>query len=108
MLGRISSSRMFVWMCVLLLGRAGMTNAYWYGECVRDPGQWALPDNHELDCSLRQLTLTHSVDLLGRVTVVRSPPPFSPPTHPLHLPPASSTSLLLSLSFSSLRSVPAP
>jgi hypothetical protein len=38
------------------------TSAFWPGECVRNPGEWALDNNKELDCALRKLSFERSVE----------------------------------------------
>lgn len=70
----------WLWLPVVL---AQVAHGFWPGECGGDPGRWALTDNHDLDCALRQLTLDRAVAVLGRDTSVR----------PAHLHPSPSSSL---------------
>jgi hypothetical protein len=56
------------------------TSAFWPGECVRNPGEWALDNNKELDCALRKLSFDRSVegglweDMGLLVLLVQEPP----------------------------------
>lgn len=52
-------------IAVILVLQSHITSGFWPGECDRDPGPFALPDNVELDCALRALTVKKSVCALG-------------------------------------------
>ena len=59
------------------------TSAFWPGECVRNPGEWALDNNKELDCALRKLSFERSVEgglweVLGLLVLLVQEPPTVP------------------------------
>ena len=53
---------MAVW---LLMAAAPLTDAFWSQECP-DRQDFALPDNEELDCSIRSLAFEYSQSVLGK------------------------------------------
>jgi hypothetical protein len=51
---------------VCFLAAIGQVGAFWREECPPGPPDYVLPDNKELDCSIRSLAYEYSISVLGK------------------------------------------